>query len=144
MFCLHAPLKAVCCFVHFLSLMMNAMLLFWHRTSFCVRKLYIVVIGYKFRQHGQKLGKSTEWYFAVSWDRVIACAIWNMVNEIMWDQLTVLRSIYIWNQTWQYRYHYAESATAEGKWRQDNARTVQAMWKELYLKILYVTYRVTS
>ncbi|RMC16399.1 hypothetical protein DUI87_06726 [Hirundo rustica rustica] len=25
--------------------------------------------GYKFRQHGQKLGKSTERYFAVSWDQ---------------------------------------------------------------------------
>jgi len=71
----HTPLKASWCFVHFLSLMMNVMLLFWHRTAFCVHKLYIVVVGYKFQQHGQKLGKYTEQYSAVSWDQIAALAL---------------------------------------------------------------------
>lgn len=53
-----------------------------------------------------------------------------MVNEIMWGQLTVLQSIYIWNQTWQYRcHHHTELAKAEGKSRQDKARTFQATKK---------------
>lgn len=58
MFFLHTPLKASYCFVYFPSLMINVTLLFWHRITFCVRKLHIVVVGYKFQQHRQKLGNT--------------------------------------------------------------------------------------
>lgn len=130
MFSSHSPLKASWCFVHFLSLMINVILHFWHKKTFCVCKLYIVVLCYKFQQHEQKLGKYTEHCFAVSWNQIVTRVLWGTRDEIIWNWLTVLQSIYCWNQTWYYRYHQVESATAKGKWRQDEVRIVKALRKK--------------